>query len=199
MAREVDAPLGGGLPSERRFERMGEGGREGVRGPRGGLTSPLRAAMMRTSSAIGSRAGRLVAGVVLLLLTPVVAALFSGGCGGEDRSPDLDRTSWTLVRWSEEGQDPAGFRVTAAFADGQVSGKSAVNSYGGPYTTGSQGEFATGDVASTMMAGPQPAMRAERAYFELLTAAASYQEVGDTLTLYDEFGDEALVFTTAKE
>jgi len=32
---------------------------------------------------------------------------------------------------------PGDFNITARFADGQISGHSGVNTYGGPYTVGS--------------------------------------------------------------
>jgi heat shock protein HslJ len=133
----------------------------------------------------------------LLLVLPCALTVIA--CGGDDAAPDLDGTSWTLTGWSVSSLDPADFTITASFADGTISGTSAVNSYSGPYEVGPDDEFSTGDIASTMMAGPADAMRAEQLYFELLGAAASYQVVGGTLTLFDEFGDEALVFATTGE
>ncbi len=134
-------------------------------------------------------------GAAALLLATLVSA---AGCGGEEADPTaLDGTSWRLARWSESAQDPADFTITAQFDDGRVGGQSAVNSYGGPYTTGPAGEFSTGEIVSTMMAGPAPAMRAEQTYLELLQAAATYEVVAGTLTLYDEFGAEALVFASS--
>lgn len=134
-----------------------------------------------------------------VLVAVSACALGTVACGGGDDSPGLDGTSWTLTGWSVSSLDPNDFTITASFADGVVSGTSAVNSYSGPYTAGPDDAFSTGDIASTSMAGPEDAMRAEAAYHELLTAAASFAVVGDTLTLYDEFGAEALVFSTANE
>ncbi len=59
------------------------------------------------------------------------------------------------------------------FANGQISGKSAVNTYGGPYTRAPATPSRVGDLASTMMAGPEPDMRAETS----LPAAALGGEV----------------------
>jgi heat shock protein HslJ len=133
-----------------------------------------------------------IAAVVLTLAVVSLAA----GCGGAaDDEPSLDATGWRLVGWSLSSLDPNDFTITAAFADGQISGTSAVNSYGGPYTTGPGDAFSVGDIAATAMAGPEPAMRAEGAYMTLLDQAASYTLAGDTLRLYDENGNESLVFT----
>lgn len=135
--------------------------------------------------------------VAVLFAAMSAFTLGTAACAGSDESPGLDGTSWTLTGWSISSLDPNDFTITASFADGTVSGTSAVNSYSGPYTAGPDDAFSTGDIASTMMAGSEEAMRAEQAYVELLGTAASFQLAGDTLTLYDESGNEALVFATA--
>jgi heat shock protein HslJ len=126
--------------------------------------------------------------------------LAGAGCGGSGKDgASLDGTQWRLVGWSLSSLDPNDFGITATFADGQISGASAVNSYGGPYTTGPGTAFSTGDLASTMMAGPEPAMRAETAYLTLLREAAAFKLSGDTLTLYDANGNESLVFAATEK
>lgn len=107
----------------------------------------------------------------------------------------MDGTTWRLTGWTVSSLDPAAFTITAAFADGRISGRSAVNSYSGPYRTGSDGAFSVGQLASTQMAGPEPAMRAEHAYLTLLQQARTYSRTGRTLTLFDAHGNESLVFT----
>lgn len=128
----------------------------------------------------------------LVVILAAVAAL--AGCGG-DATPQLDGTNWLLTSWSETGQDPGDFTITADFADGKVGGKSAVNTYGGPYTVGPGDAFSVGELASTMMAGPEPDMRAEQTYLSLLAAARACSLEGDTLTLFDGDGAVSLVFT----
>jgi heat shock protein HslJ len=135
-----------------------------------------------------------------VLLAVLVAAFATAvtACGGSGADPrTLDGTSWRLSGWTLSSLAPDQFTITAAFADGKISGKSAVNTYGGPYTTGPGGAFSVGQLASTEMAGPEPAMRAEQAYMTLLTQAASYKLAGDTLTLYDKNGNESLIFGRA--
>jgi heat shock protein HslJ len=132
-----------------------------------------------------------VAAVVALAVVLVVAGCASGG------SAALDGTSWRLTGWSVSSLDPNTFTITADFAGGKISGKSAVNSYGGPYTAGPGSAFSVGEITSTLMAGPEPEMRAEQAYTMLLRQAKSFVLKGDTLTLSDANGNESLIFTRA--
>ena len=147
----------------------------------------------------------LVARVVVLALALAALAL-AAGCGGSSggqTSPapsgsSLDGTSWRLNVWTLSSLDPADFTITAHFADGRVGGKSAVNTYGGSYVTGSGGSFSVGQLVSTEMAGAEPDIRAEQAYIELLGKAASYKVNGDALTLFDSAGNESLGFAAAQ-
>jgi heat shock protein HslJ len=121
-------------------------------------------------------------------LACVALASCGSGAGG------LNGTKWKLSGWTLNSLDPSAFTITAAFSDGQISGKSAVNTYSGPYTASSDGAFSVGQLATTLMAGPEPAMRAEHAYVTLLQQARSYSLKGQTLTLFDENGNESLIF-----
>ena len=140
---------------------------------------------------------RLTATLVTLVIS--VALLAAAGCGGSGSdTPTLVGTAWRLSGWSLSSLDPNDFTITAAFADGKISGKSAVNTYGGPYTEGPGDAFSVGDLASTMMAGPEPDMRAETAYLTLLAQAKSYKLDGGGLTLFDENGNESLIFAAVE-
>ena len=132
----------------------------------------------------------------LALSMALLAAAGCGGSGGDQ--PTLDGTAWGLTEWTLSSLDPNDFTITAAFADGKIGGKSAVNTYGGPYTEGPGDAFSVGDLVSTMMAGAEPDMRAETAYLTLLAQAKSYQLDGDRLTLFDENGNESLIFAAQK-
>lgn len=136
-----------------------------------------------------------VLAVSVLLLT----LLAGSGCSvfGTPRAA-LDGTEWVLVSWAASPPDPTGFRITAAFADGRVGGSSGVNSYGASYRTGLGGRFAVGEVSSTLMAGPEPAMRAEAAYLDLLKKARGYVLGEERLALVDGDGNELLVFAPAR-
>jgi len=107
---------------------------------------------------------------------------------------ELEGTRWHLAEWTLSSLSPGEFNITAEFADGQIGGHSGVNSYGGPYTLGPGTAFAVGSLASTEMAGAEPAMRAEGAYLTLLGRARSYRVDAGRLTLFDAGGNESLIF-----
>jgi heat shock protein HslJ len=132
--------------------------------------------------------------VAVLAAAALVVVLVAAGCAGRG---SLDGTSWRLTGWSLSSLDPNTFTITADFAGGQISGSSAVNSYSGSYTAGPGSAFSVGELTSTLMAGPEPEMRAEQAYTTLLRQAKSYTLKGGTLTLSDANGNESLIFTAA--
>ncbi|MFA4965046.1 MAG: META domain-containing protein [Thermoleophilia bacterium] len=130
-----------------------------------------------------------------LLAVALAAAMLSlVGCGWFAGGPQLDGTSWRLTGWSAGSLDPAAYPIGAQFADGRIGGQAPVNSYGGSYKASADGRFTTKDIVMTMMAGPEPAMRAEEAYFALLGKARGYALDRDRLALLDAGGHELLVF-----
>ena len=130
-----------------------------------------------------------------LLASLVLASL---GCTAGGGAPKLDGTGWTLTGWSASSLDPVDFKITAIFEDGRIGGNSGVNSYGGDYKSGSAGSFEVGEIVSTLMAGPEPAMRAETIYTDLLKQAREYGVEGDTLTLSDANGNQLLIYSADK-
>jgi heat shock protein HslJ len=146
-----------------------------------------------------------IAGGVLLAVLAASAGCgsSSGGSsgGGDDSSTSaaaLAGSSWRLTGWSVSSQDPNDFTITAEFKDGRIGGKSAVNQYGGPYTASDDGSISFGDLVSTMMAGPEPDMKAEQTYLELLAAAKKFRIEGDTLTLSDAQGNDSLIYSRSQ-
>ena len=141
------------------------------------------------------------AALLVVALASVVAGCGSGsggsGGGGSTSAASLAGTSWKLTGWSVSSQDPNDFTITAEFKDGRIGGTSAVNRYGGPYTAGDDGSFSTGDLVSTMMAGPEQDMRAEQTYLKLLPEAKKFAVDGKTLTLSDANGNQLLIYTAA--
>ena len=90
-------------------------------------------------------------------------------------APALENTQWKLAAWSANSLDPARFDVTADFAGGQISGRSAVNSYGGAYSASADGIFSVAALAMTEMAGEPDAMQAESLYLGLLAQARRWR------------------------
>jgi heat shock protein HslJ len=88
---------------------------------------------------------------VLLVAVSLVAL---AGCL-HDGSP-LDGTYWRLTDWTLSSLNPADFAITAQFADGQISGHSGVNTYGGPYKLGRNAAFAAGPLAWNRRCAPRP-------------------------------------------
>ena len=106
----------------------------------------------------------------------------------------LKGTKWLLTAWSVSSLDPSGYSITADFGDSDISGHSAVNTYGGPYTiTGGEG-FKVGELHATKMGGSEDAMRAESLYFDLLRQARKYIVTTTTLTLKNEGNQDILIF-----
>jgi heat shock protein HslJ len=129
----------------------------------------------------------LLIGILLLILV---------GCSSHPNP--LDGTEWKLVGWNLNSLNAADFTITAKFTKEDISGNSAVNSYSGSYKLGNGGSFSVGPVAGTLMAGPEPAMRAESTYLTLLDQAGSYKLVDGKLILYDKGENESLIFEPAK-
>lgn len=143
---------------------------------------------------MNSHMSRSFKSMALPMLVALSVLLLVGCARGRDA---LEGTQWRLTEWTLSSLRPDAFDITATFADGQISGHSGVNSYGGPYTLGSRQSFEVGQLASTQMAGPEPAMRAEGAYFTLLGQARSYRVESGRLTLFDAGGNESLIFEAA--
>ena len=116
-----------------------------------------------------------------------------------DRSASLEESGWSLRQWSVVAVDPADFEITARFAEGRMTGKAAVNRYTGQYEGGACGSdgigsLSVGPVATTKMAGPEPAMRAEDAYLVSLAQVRGYRLDASRLALLDANGEDLLVF-----
>jgi predicted secreted protein len=109
----------------------------------------------------------------------------------------LDGTSWRLEGWSVDSLSSADFTITARFTNGRIDGQAAINSYGATYTAGPGDRFSVGTIVHTLMAGSEPAMRAESLYYDLLGQARKYQLATGKLTLTDANGNELLIFTPA--
>jgi heat shock protein HslJ len=140
-----------------------------------------------------TRASKTLAAVLLIAVTLVAV----DGCSASGST--LDGTRWRLTGWTLDSLSPSDFAISAKFDGEQISGNGGVNSYGGPYQLGPGDAFSAGPLASTRMAGPEPAMRAEGGYLALLGQAKTYQLVEGKLTLYDEAGKESLSFEAASQ
>lgn len=67
-----------------------------------------------------------------------------------------------------------GTPASLRFADGRVSGTAGCNRFSGGYETGEGFSIRFREIATTMMACPDPLMQQERAVLDLLDAVSSY-------------------------
>jgi heat shock protein HslJ len=130
-----------------------------------------------------------ILGIACALAAGCVSSNGDGASGGT-----LAGTKWRLTAWSASSSDPSQFTITADFSGSQISGTSAVNSYGGSYTATADGRFSVGDLQSTLMGGSEEAMRAETLYFDFLRQARKYAATQTTLTLKDGSNQDILIF-----
>lgn len=139
------------------------------------------------------------------ILIPLAFALMIvlSGCGpinivpdtGPDQTPGLSGTEWVLSRINN--QDPISeAEVTLSFEDTTAGGNSGCNSYGGDYTTGSDGSLSFGEIVQTLILcmEPEGVMELEEEYINTLRMAASYRVVDDRLEILDGTGSAILEF-----
>lgn len=108
----------------------------------------------------------------------------------------LNGTSWSLSTIDETAA-LQGTLVTLAFADGQVSGSSGCNSYGGSYKVDGE-KITIRSLVSTLMACQDTGiMEQEQTYMQYLQNAQIYQIDSDQLQITTVDG-KALVFTPQK-
>jgi heat shock protein HslJ len=135
---------------------------------------------------------------ILLILGTICSIIL--GCidlnENQTKDNELMGTSWNLVAWSISSIDLAAYTITIDFSESEISGHSAVNSYGGNYTTTPSGHFMVSDVYSTLMGGSAAAMSAESMYFELLAQVRNYELIETTLTLQNANNQPLLIFHT---
>ncbi len=129
----------------------------------------------------------------LTLITWVVVMLVA--CGGISGDP-LNGSTWKL--YSIGKYSPiAGSKITIRFEDGQASGNSGCNSYGGEYqVNGDKINFQ--ELESTLMACMDPAlMGQETTFMQFLGDAQRIVIVGGQLQIFRSDG-EALTFIPAR-
>ena len=113
-------------------------------------------------------------------------------CGALPAASDsMDGTSWELYAISKH-RPIEDSNITIAFEDGQVSGSSGCNSYGGEYQiSGKNIEF--GMLISTLMACDEPIMEQESSFMQMLGDAHRFELVDGQLQIFWS-NHEALTF-----
>lgn len=99
----------------------------------------------------------------------------------------VNGTAWTLSALPGRTLVPAS-QVTLEFANGTVQGTDGCNRYHGPYIADAEGFRLSGNIASTMMACPEPLMQQATAFMDALSQARAAQIEGNQLGLLDASG-----------
>jgi heat shock protein HslJ len=130
-----------------------------------------------------------------VLVVGAVAAIT--GCSAKAKSdPKALVGEWSLQSSSISSADLGAANITAIFTAKEVSGFSGVNQYGGSYTAKDDGSIEFGQMRSTLMAGPDAAMKAESTYLKALQSCDAYVVAGERMTLLSK-GSELLVYKKA--
>lgn len=134
--------------------------------------------------------------------TLLIAALSSAVGASEpivQHQPNpLEGQSWQLIEYQSAGglveaiakDRPARFRFQA----GQLSGNAGCNQVSGSFTLDGTSLTIGQDMASTMMACPEPLMTQEQAVTAALAAVTTYRQTDDRLELLDSANQTLLKF-----
>lgn len=110
-----------------------------------------------------------------------------------DETVQLAYTEWTLVELGgasvELADDQHRPHLVLDLEESRVAGSGGVNRLMGTFVL-SEDQLRFGPLATTLMAGPEPAMRREREFLAALEEVTSYELDGRTLTLLA--GDDAV-------
>ena len=131
---------------------------------------------------------KVVSLTIIVLAFLVLAACSTGS------SQALSDSLWMLSELNGNSPLPD-TDITAEFGeDGKVGGSSGCNSYTTTYSVSGKKISFGEQVASTMMACPDPVMQQERDYIEALSSTATFEIDEDVLILYDADGNAIAKF-----
>jgi len=134
--------------------------------------------------------------------SPAAAAPQDAGESTTGAPPSLENTSWSPAAYRSgkalveiaAGPRPGRFRFEA----GRVAGTAGCNQLGGSYTLAGASLTFKANMASTMMACPEPLMKQDKAVGLALTRVAGYRLDGELLELLDAGGAVQLRFVRLK-
>lgn len=120
------------------------------------------------------------------ILVILFFVLLLSACGGSNTTAQIEGHTWVLTNFNDSQPIP-GHQPTLQFDDGQVSGTTGCNHYGGSYKVKGDAIQFEG-IFSTEMAclDPDGLMDQERIYLELLGAADRYEMSEDLLKFFIE-------------
>ena len=114
--------------------------------------------------------------------------------------PALDGTEWVLISLNRSNLI-AGSHTTLGFAEGQFSGFSGCNNYGGEYAAANEGILTIPEIMTTEKdcLTPDGILEQEQDYQKTLRNAAAYRVTDDRLEIDDASGETTLAFTQQAE
>ena len=126
-----------------------------------------------------------------------ILALLAGCSGFSFPSDPLEGTSWELYAYSKT-RPIEGSTLTISFEDGQVSGSSGCNSYGGSYKVSGK-KLTVDEVFATLMACPEPEglIEQEAMFLRYLGEAQRFELADGQLQIFWS-EHEALTFVPAE-
>jgi len=136
--------------------------------------------------------------ITLTMLGGLALAACAPSGAPNTTSLPLNGTSWLLATLNGK---PAltETQVSLNFEADRLSGSDGCNRFNGGYEA-SDSKFSVGqNLASTMMACPEPIMQQAAAFTQALTKAGSYQNDGKQLTLLDADGKALAVFNAQSQ
>jgi heat shock protein HslJ len=129
------------------------------------------------------RSFEIIALLIILSLT-AVACISSVGASNTNK---LEGISWVLKSYGDPNNLKAAVAdkvVTLTFdrEKKEIGGSGGINGYGGNYQVDGN-KLTVSNIISTAMAGPEPLMSQENAFFNILQSVQSYKINGQELTI----------------
>jgi heat shock protein HslJ len=126
-----------------------------------------------------------------IIIGLAIIGLILTGCASVD---PLTGTAWLLQSLDNQTRLSA-TQVTLKFENGQIMGSDGCNSYSTSYTLNKRNINLNKNIASTMMACPEPIMQQASAYTTALVQIVAYKIEGQQLSLVDASGKTRAFFT----
>ncbi len=138
--------------------------------------------------------------IALLAASALLLSACGTGSGSGSLTASLAGTSWKLVSYgpvSSPVNAVADVETSLVFGtDGTVGGSLGCNSFGGKYEE-KDGSVTFSEIISTMMAcTDESRMAQEQAAFQVLNGSDTYTIKGETLTILDAAGENALTLSS---
>jgi len=131
--------------------------------------------------------------VVLMTVVGLTLASCTTSTPLADTVESVQNTRWSLVTLPDQPL-VTDTLITLNFDTNKITGSDGCNRYNASYTLNSDKLNINKNVATTMMACPEPIMRQASGYLNALTQATGYKIKGEQLTLLDTAGKPLAAF-----